>query len=224
MFKWKIEDMALLNEKGRIFIGDKRVYRPENTTSREDKIAFVDSMQDGKLSYLLNLIAKFKQDYKTMPKDEFGNVKARSLQAWIARNDTRGIIDNSYYHRGKFFMMGSTRYIEFNRKGDYDLHEDLVDEMFHRQLQRCEDHERQYFQEHDEYSILAKKFVEYQRRYGTTFGTIISHWSDGKLTVRDETHKQERPLTMDELKELIAKYEQIDALVAKLTAETNITY
>lgn len=224
MFTWKVEDMTLLNEKGGMFIGNQRVYGAEHTTSREDKIAFVDSMQDGKLSYVLNLIEKFKQDVPEMPKDEFGIIKTQSLKAWLTRNDKRKIVDNYFNHHGKYFLLGSRRYIQFDRKGDYDLYDDLVDETFHRQLRYCEDKERQYFLDHDEYSILAKKYVEYESRYSTSFGVIIAHWSDGKLTVRDEEHKQERPLTMDELKELIGKYEQIDVLVAKLTAETNIVY
>ena len=220
MFTWKVEDMVLTNEKGRMFIGNRRVYRAEHTTSREDKIAFVDSMSDGTLSYLLNLLEKFKQDKPTMPKDNFGHVKSQSLKAWLDRNDMSGIIYNATSHLGRYNLLGSRRYIQCDRKGDFDLYDDVVDEAFHRQLKRCEDQEREYFLKHDEYSILAKKLVEYVRCYNTTFGAIIAHWGDDKLTVRDATHRQERPLTMDELKELIAKYEQIDAMVARLTAET----
>ena len=62
MFEWKVEDMALLNQKGGVFIGKEKIYDCESKVSREDKIAFVDSFQDGKLSYLLSLIDKFKED------------------------------------------------------------------------------------------------------------------------------------------------------------------
>ena len=224
MFTWKVEDMALLNERGRMFIGNQRVYGAEHKTSREDKIAFVDFMQDGKLSYLIDISKKARALSTIMPKDQYGNVRPQSLCAWIKRADARGIINNDKYHRGRYYLLGTYRYIQFNRKGDYDMYDDLVDEMFHRQLQRCEEMERQYFLEHDGHSILAKKCVEYERRYGTTFGVIVAHWNDGRLTVIDEEHKRERELTEDELREMIGKYEQIDALVEKLTAETNIVY
>lgn len=53
MFEWKIEELKLYHQKGVI-------YDCEHTVSREDKIAFVDGLQDGKLSYILNLFEKFK--------------------------------------------------------------------------------------------------------------------------------------------------------------------
>ena len=68
MFEWKVEDMALLNQKGGVFIGKEKIYDCESNVSREDKIAFVDSLQDGKLSYLLYLIDKFNEDYDSLTK------------------------------------------------------------------------------------------------------------------------------------------------------------
>lgn len=56
MFKWNKEDLMLLNEKNRVFIGYERVYNCEKQLSKEEKIQFVDDMQDGNLSYLLDLI------------------------------------------------------------------------------------------------------------------------------------------------------------------------
>ena len=47
-----------------------------------DKIAFVDSFQDGKLSYLLSLIDKFKEDYNGLAKTKsifWGNILVISL-------------------------------------------------------------------------------------------------------------------------------------------------
>ena len=49
MFEWKIEDLALLNKKSSVLLGKERIWNCESETSREDKIAFVDSLQDGKL-------------------------------------------------------------------------------------------------------------------------------------------------------------------------------
>ena len=107
MFDWKVEEMALMKEKSVYYFGRERIYNCERTTSREDKIAFVDGLKDGKLSYLLELIEKFKKDSETMPKNSWGNVKTASLKAWIRKNDTKydeKVIDDSYNY-GKFYNL-----------------------------------------------------------------------------------------------------------------------
>ena len=223
MFEWKVEDMVLLNQNGGVFLGKEKIYDCEHKVSREDKIAFVDSFQEGKLSYLLELIEKFNVDKDTMPKDQWGNVKTVSLKAWIKKNDTkygRPIVDNDYRY-GRYFVLGMERYITSNSKGCYDTYEDLVDELFHRQLKTCEQEEQSYFLEHDEYSILKRKFGEMMDKYSTTFGVSIVI-SGNNYYVGD--FKENREITIDELKYLLSKYEQLDSLVEKLTAETHIVY
>lgn len=217
MFEWKVEEMALMKEK------NVAVYSCESSVSREDKIAFVDSMQDGKLSYLLSLIEKFNADKESLPKDSWGNIKTISIKAWIKRNDTKysqRLIDD-WHQYGKYNLLGCKRHIQLNTKETYDYYEDLVDEVFHRQLMKCEEEEQKYFHEHDEYSILEKKFEEKQNQYTTTFGVEIWIESDG-VEVGDSD--KQRKLTIDELKELLSKYEQLDELVEKLTKETHIVY
>lgn len=226
MFTWNVEEMSLMNERGRIFIGNERIYGCEHSVPREAKIAFVDCMQDGKLSYLLHLIKKFNEDSKTMPKDSYGSIKTVSLKAWIKRNDTqysRPILDTDY-HYGQYYLLGMKRNIMRDYKGQWDTYEDLVDELFHRQLKECEKMERQYFAEHDELSILRKTFMEKYEKYNTTFGVQLAICSNSVLKVLGEEPRQERELSIEEIKELISKYEQIEALVANLTAETNIRY
>lgn len=227
MFEWKVEDMLLLNQKGGVFVDKEKIYDCEHKISRENKIAFVDSFQDGKLSYLLKLIEKFNQDKDNLPKDQWGNIKTVSLKAWVKRNDTkygRPIVDNDYRY-GKYYVLGMERYITYDVKGSYDTYDDLVDELFHRQLKECEKEERKYFLEHDEYSILKTTFKEYQNKYRTSFGVNILTCSDGKISVYDgENYKISREITMEELNDLIAKYKQIDVLIEKLTEETQIVY
>lgn len=225
MFEWKVEDMVLLNEKGRISLGKEKIYECESKVSRKDKIAFVDSLQDGKLSYLLSLIKKFNVEKDSLPKDGYGNVKTVSLKAWIKRNDTkyyRPIIDD-YCNYGEYCILGMQRWITNNNKRYYDTFEDLVDELFHRQLKECEKEEHKYFLKHDEYSILKQKFR--CRNFYTTFGVNIGDCSDGKLYVySNDNDEDRREITIEELKDLLYKYEQLEALVEKLTAETNIVY
>lgn len=225
MFEWKVEDMILLNQKDGVFLrgGKEKIYDCERNVSREDKIAFVDSKQDGILSYLMMLIEKFNQDVDNMPKDQWGNVKTVSLKAWIKKNDTkysRPIIDD-HYRYGRYFVFGMERYITSNEQGSYDTYADLVDELFHRQLKTCEQEEQSYFLEHDEYSILKRKFSEMMDKYSTTFGVSIVISGNNYYV---GNFKENREITVDELKDLLSKYEQLDSLVEKLTEETHIAY
>lgn len=226
MFEWKVEDMALLNEEGGVFLGKEKIYDCESKVSREDKIAFVDSLQDGKLSYLLSLIEKFNGEKDSLPKDSWGYVKTVSLKAWINRNDkkySRPIINN-FYTYGKYYILGVERWITNNDKGRYDTYEDLVDEVFHRQLKECVKEERKYFLEHDEYSILKEKFRN--KKYGTTFGVHIATCSDGNIYIYEGDsfyESKQREITIDELKYLLSRYEELDKLVEKITEETKIT-
>lgn len=227
MFEWKVEDMILLNQKGGVFLGKEKIYDCEYKVLREDKIAFVDSFQDGKLSYLLELIEKFNQDKENLSKDQWDNIKTVSLKAWIKKNDTkygRPIIDNDYRY-GRYYILGMERFITYDGKGSYDTYEDLVDELFHRQLKKCEDEERRYFLEHDEYSVLKSKLREYQDKYRTSFGVNLGTCSSGEVFIYEgEDFKTKREITMEELKELLSKFEQFDSLIGKLTEETHIVY
>lgn len=229
MFEWKVEEMALMNNHADVYDAGYKVtiYACENSVSREDKISFVDRMTDGKLSYLLSRIEKFNADKSSLPK-EYGmlgepKVKTTPLKSWIKLNDTKyskKLIDDCFKY-GNYNLLGCERNIQSNQKGDYDYYDDLVDEAFRRQLIECEREEQKYFHEHDEYSILKKKFEEKQNQYRTTFGAKI--WiGTGGVQVGD--FGKRRKLTINELKELLSKYEQIDALVEKLTKETHIVY
>lgn len=231
MFEWKVEEMVLMNNRHDVYTsrGKRKaiIYDCEDSVSRENKISFVDSKTDGKLSYILSLIEKFDTDKDNLPKKDsmFGEpeVKTTSLKAWIKRNDTKysqKIIDD-WFKYGKYNIIGCERNIQSNTKGTYDYYDDLVDEVFHRQLMKCEEEEQKYFHEHDEYSILKKKFEEKRQQYGTTFGVGIVMGSCG-ICVGD--FEKYRDITIEELKELLSKYDQLDAFMEKLSKETNIVY
>ena len=221
MFEWNKEAMRLVNQEGNMFIGNEKIYNDENVTSREDKIAFVDKMQDGKLSYILDLAKKFQKDKGTMPTDSFGYVKTVSFKAWLRRNDNRNLIANTY---GYGEIRGSRgRNIQcISRRGRYDIYEDYVDELFHQQLKECERLEHNYFLEHDEYSILKQKFRD-KEYYNTTFGVNICDQGED-IFVCDSDGNGKRKITIEELKYLLEKYNELDLLIEKITAETDIGY
>jgi hypothetical protein len=185
-------------------------------------------LQDGKLSYILALIDKFDEDKNSLSKDKWGNVKTVSLKAWIKRNDTkygRPII-NDMYNYGRYYLLGTRRSIQYDCRDTYDTYYDLVDEAFHRQLKECKKKEHEYFLEHDEYSILKEKFRN--KNYNTTFGVHVAQCSDGKIYVYENGDSYydsgRREITIDELKYLLARYDELDQLVAKITAETKIVF
>lgn len=221
MFEWKVEDMKLMNENRLTFIGKEKIFPCEYDVPREEKISFVDSLQRGKLSYLLGLIDKFAKDSKNMPKDQWGDVKTVSLKAWLKKNDERCIFNNTYYH-GSYSILGTDRNIKVIGKGSYDTYEDLVDECFHRQLKECERMERKYFDEHDEYTIMRKSVEKNIEKYKTTFGVNIIISSFDGLLIGDIDNS--RKLSFEELKELNSKYERLENYIEKLTEETHIVY
>lgn len=224
MFEWKIENLELKKEYDhRLLRSGKHVFSCEAKTSRKDKIDFLDRMQNGKMSYLLDLIEKYNQHCDEFPKDRWGDPKTVSLKAWLKKNDPKKMVDIDFKY-GKFHFIGLDRYIQrSNKRGGYDIYDDLVDELFNRQLHECKRKEDRYFEQHDEYEILKEKFRN--RKYGTTFGVNISECSDGTISVYDENNnRRKRDITIDELKELLDKYDQIDKLVEKLTSETHIVY
>lgn len=223
MFNWNVEEMKLLNENTRTYIGQKRIYSCEYTTSKEDKIAFIDTMQQGKMTYLLNLIEKFNKEKNDLPKDNWGYVKTVSLKAWLKRNDELGLVDNSYQY-GRIRFLSLERHINnVDSKYMYDTFANLVDECFHRQLVECEQMEKTYFLSHDEYSILKKEFREYADKHGTTFNVAIMWSSNGKVYVY-ETMDKKREITIDELKLLIGKYNELEAFIDSLSFDINIVY
>ena len=162
-----------------------------------------------------------QSEVEGLPKDKWGDVKTVSLKSWIKRNDTRKLIDYTYTY-GKIRFIGGRSIKSVNIKSAHDTYDDYVDEVFHRQLKECENKEREYFLEHDEYSILKREFLN--NKYNTTFGVNITSWSSGKVCICDDVTKEEREITIEELKYLLSRYKELDELVEKITKETHITY
>lgn len=102
-----------------------------------------------------------------------------------------------------------------NSRWSYDYYTDIVDEVFHRQLKECEHKEQEYFP-----TIIR----DYIKKYHTTFGVIISYSSSEMWIQHSEDSEYKRLITIEECEELIEKYKQLDALVDKITKQTDIKY
>lgn len=165
MFEWYVQVMELMNEKSNIYINNEKIYNAENKLSREEKIEFLDKMNDDKISYMLKLADKFQEDKDKLSKDEYGYYKDASLRAWLKKNDYREIVDTSKPYIGSITLVGygsfgcGRRNIQnINLQVRDDCHKDFVDELFHRQLKECEKQEN---------SILTSmmNIKSYQKKY-----------------------------------------------------------
>ena len=215
MFEWNIEELKLMNNNN-----SRNVCFPcERTVSREDKITFVDKMQDGKLSYILALQEKFKQDKPNLPKDKWGGVKTVSLKAWLNKNDDRHLSDTSF-HYGKIRICDTTINIQSDNMSGFWIYDNLIDETFHRQLCECARQEEIYFKTHDEYEILKTTLKEKIDKLHTTFGVKIITSSNGSMSVGEFNNC--RPITIEEIKELLVRYEMLEQVITELTNETHI--
>lgn len=220
MFEWKVEAMKLRNEHTYL----NGVYAFERTVSRDDKIAFIDQMQDGRMSYLLELIEKFRREVTSLPKDKYGCVKLISMKAWIRRNCDKSIIDTDR-NAGEIYLLQCRRRIQCpSVTVAGDVHDDLVDELFHRQLLVCRRMEDQYFLEHDEYEILKTKLLKHHLLETTTFGVHLAERSRNQVVITDENYEHGREITIEELRTLLAKYDELQRIIDKMAKETHIVY
>lgn len=215
-FTWKVEDLALMNEKSKFYIGNEKVYKVEDELTRQEKIEFLDSMNDGLTSYILNLADKLEEDKENgiIKKDIHGEMKTISYIAWINKNDTRNCLGTGT------FDMGITNFSPGRNINRLKIiHPDYVDEAFHLQLKDLERQEKQYFRKHDEYEILKRKVSNGIDKYGA-FGLNILQCSEGLFIYkRDNFNLHRRELTLDELKFLNNKYEELEKYYKKITSE-----
>lgn len=168
MFNWKVEEMKLLNmaRDGEGYAYDK-AYACESEVSIEAKFEFVDRMQEGKLSYITNLVKAYQEAIPSMKKDSEGNPTEYAKRAWVRKNDIQGLIRrvtdscgdygdfDILYLRGNLFTFP-------NRANCYEqlTKEEFISRLFHEQLKVCEQKERSYYLSQDETAQFLSKFDE----------------------------------------------------------------
>lgn len=150
--------------------------------------------------------------------DNLGYVKGNSLKAWLRRNDTKNIIDKDI-NIGEFFLLGSIYHLNSSLSSI-----DIINKLFHKQLEYCESMEKEWFKNHDKYSILCNKVKKYIKEYNTDFGLnlIISEYI--KISKNDDDYFEGRKLTIDELKKLLSAYEKLENYKNLISKEINIKY
>lgn len=215
-YEWYVQVMELMNEKSNIYINNEKIYNAENKLSREEKIEFLDRMNDDKISYILNLADEFQNDKDNLAKNNRGEVSAASLKEWLEKNDNRKLVDTNKSSIGTINFLNYTKYSgrfiqDINLTPASDVYCDFIDSLFHRQLEICEQQEKKYFKEHDTYSILSRKVSDNIDKYHTTFGLDIWKRND-RLFFKDNNDYCERNLTLDELRTLNSLYRYLSVL------------
>ena len=174
-------------------------------------------MQDGKLSYVIDLIKKLDADKENLPKDSWHDIKTVSLKAWCRRNDTRKIVDTEYNY-GEVYVVRERLYIQHG-----SIKEEMIDKIFHNQLCECLKKEIEHFRTHDDYEVMKSTLKTKANLHNTLFGVHLSFSSNGKICVMNKD-EEERPITTEEIKMLLEKYEKLEECLSNLTNEVNIVY
>ena len=203
MFNWDVSKMELYNEE-KNFNKSNPLFSCENIVSQQDKIDFVDKMNDNKLSYLLNLSKQLEQDKKNLPVDKHGNIKTVSLKSWLKRNDTRKLVDD-FYKYGNFYLMGGWRITNLDS-------EECIDRCFHAQLKKCARMEYEYYCSHDDYIIAVRELTN---THISDFGLPLVYNST-YITCRD------RKLTLDEVNTLLDMNREIIEHIERLSQNCTI--
>lgn len=208
MFEWDVSKLQLI--KG---VPTKKYI--VKTTSRKDKIAFVDSLNDGKLSYFLSLSENLQHEVLDH------QFSINDVKSWLIKNDSRDLVDK-WQSIGKLSLLGIERYIMYlNTKGYYESYSDFVDACFMEQLRECERQERMYSNGNDEYAVCEAEVIRSMEHFNTNFGVSLLQRGTTLSIVGKEG---ERPLTLKELKKLETNYIALEQYISDLTDKTDIHY
>jgi len=155
MFEWKVEDMKIIN-------GDVKY----NLSSTEEMIEAVDTMYENKMTELIKVIEKFREDLNNgfIKTDGRKYPKTSSLKAWLNKNDKNLFFTVDY-------QPGSCRFKYCNGKFNIcaiSLTVDLIVRMcYEKLLEELKAKETKYFKDHDEYTICKRELKDNIDTYGT---------------------------------------------------------
>lgn len=223
MFEWKVEEMKFMN-MGKY---DKEYYVIEYDFSTEEKREILSKYSNGNTEYFIKLNNMYMDDIenKVIKCDVYGYPKENSKKSWIRKHDTKNVFwnginkDNLFtkdYFREPFFGYYNDWYF------GYVVNDAMIDKTFHKLLKYFEEEEKKYFCKHDEYEVLKTKF----RNYGCPcFGVYVASSSNGCIYILDTNDdRKKREITIDELKLLLSKYEELKTYEEKLCKEINIEF
>lgn len=213
--EWRVEEMKLMSQELQWGSNSERKYR-EEALPREEKIAFLDSRYDGKVSQMLELVAKFKVEKEELPKDIYGGVKKVSLKAWLRRNDKNQLTSDSVVGE---FKIGSRNIARFNTHGSYARYSDAIEQLFYQELKNLVKEEHKYFLSVDSYSVLKTRLREKIER-NNFFNLNLAVSTDGEIFVMGAGRLEEkRSITSEEILYILRKYEELEKYISGLNVE-----
>lgn len=227
MFNWNVEELKLLTMD---FVGEGscQTFACESEVSMEDKVEFVDRMQDGKLSSFLGLAKAYQEAIPAMKKDAKGNPTDYAKKAWVRKNDIQGLIcrtTDSYNNYGDFDLLDNrvnlfTYHGRMETKGK-EVEERLINNLFHRQLLECKKKEYDYFCSQDKATQLVKSVKKkyYEHRIEWDLDNVNLFFEIAKSPKEENTvslyhfrTEQEKKLTADEVQNLGNALKTLDEL------------
>ena len=185
-----------------------------------DKIEIISKFDD-KFIRVLELIDLFEKEKNTVKRDSYG-YKTTSLKAWINRNKANSYLDD-FFHYGDIlrYKNGSSNF--YIQDMVYAKNKTkFINVVFVTTLIKLRSKELEYYLDHDEYTILKRKWED---EHISEFGVILSYHSSGRITIRSkENNSLDRDITIEELKQLLEMNNKVKAYIQKLTDECDIKY
>ena len=153
----------------------------------EDKVKVLDHHFDGRMTDILELIDKFRADYKsikTFRPSSVSNYNTNSFKAWLKKNDTEGLT-HSYYIG--LIKIGGAGYGLANfsvEDGDSGLTPKYaVDEAFNDFLRVLHNKENEYYLHHNPDVLYIESVCKNLENYGYGQRVIFSMGSSGDYLV-----------------------------------------
>lgn len=166
---------------------DKRSYAITEVLPFEDKVRVLDHHFDGRMTDILELIDKFRADYKsikTFRPSLVSKYNTNSFKAWLRKNDTEGLT-HSYYIG--LIKIGDAGYClaHFSVKdGDCGFTPKYaVDEAFNGLLRVLHDKENEYYLHHNPDVLYVKSVCKNLENYGYGQCVVFSMGSSGDYLV-----------------------------------------
>lgn len=209
--EWDVSEGLVMNYEK---VDDK--YAIENDITMDEKIEIINSIVDLPISYVLDLIKKFVEDYeagivKKAPRTSYFNiVNTNSLKAWVKRNN----IERVLYYDGCLGYLGVKTNICNFLNDDWrrtSTPESFVDEVFHSLLNILkEKEEKYYFENSEENAYIGKvcdlicKYKKWSHLSGKSF--YIEEKKDSQSMKNSificENHHNRRALSIEEIESL----------------------
>lgn len=227
--EYKVEDLKLLKKFGKDgYIKFYDMFRYVNGLTKENKLFYANEINDGRYYKILELVANFNEAKDNhVIKFKNGRPNTNSLKAWINKNDkfnlltkygSVGMINNPYFKYTIYCQCLSDKDYLYNNCG---IKYAMLDAFVYESINNLYKKEMEYFCTHDETTQLNKALLKYTNSYGWLMNGVC-HSSKYGFAIVDDNNNIIRSLTIAEMHELIARYEQLETVMAELTIDFSI--